>query len=130
LKTAVKCFIVTCAIRIARGQETKHNSMLIHVSRFQVWQNHIKELVERLFNYYKQEIEAEDSSILEEFRQIFEEDTANYKSYKTITKEITHSKFSSIDNYLIVHSWAEIKPLLYKAVQKIEGKIHKWYIGR
>ena len=41
LKTAIKCFIITCAIRIARGQENKHNSMLIHVSRFQAWQNHL-----------------------------------------------------------------------------------------
>ena len=56
LRLAIKCFIVTCAIRILRGQEHKHNSMLIHVSRFQSWQNHIKDLVERIFNYYKQEI--------------------------------------------------------------------------
>ena len=68
LRIAVKCFIVTCAIRIARGQGTRHNSMLIHVSRFQMWQNHIKELVENLFNYYKHEIEASDTAIYEEFR--------------------------------------------------------------
>ncbi|MDD4847851.1 MAG: Z1 domain-containing protein [Bacteroidales bacterium] len=122
LKTAVKCFIVTCAVRIARGQGTKHNSMLIHVSRFQVWQNAIKDLVEDLFNYYKHEIEANDNAILEEFRRIFEEDTATYKSYKTVTTEIQQSRLSNIDKFLIVHSWEEIKPLLFKAVQKIEIK--------
>ena len=122
LKTAVKCFIVTCAVRIARGQGTKHNSMLIHISRYQMWQNHIKDLVEDLFNYYKQEIEANDTAILEEFRQILENDTANYKSYKTVTTEIQQSIFNNIDTYLIVHSWKEIKPLLFKAVQKIEVK--------
>ncbi len=122
LKTALKCFIITCAIRIARGQATKHNSMLIHVSRFQIWQNHIKELVEQLFNYYKHEIEAGDKAIYEEFRRILEEDTANYKSYKTITTEIQQSKFGNIDKSLKIHSWKEIKPLLYKAVQKIEVK--------
>ena len=122
LKTALKCFIVTCAIRIARGQGIKHNSMLIHISRFQLWQNHIKELVENLFNYYKHEIEANDPAILEEFRRILEEDTANYKSYKTVTTEIQQSKFSDIDENLTVHSWEEIKPLLFKAVQKVEVK--------
>ncbi|HPW96583.1 MAG TPA: Z1 domain-containing protein [Paludibacteraceae bacterium] len=122
LKTAIKCFIVTCAIRIARGQETKHNSMLIHVSRYQIWQNHIKELVDQLFNYYKQEIEAEDPSILEEFRQILEVDTPDYNSYKTVTTKIQKSKYSNIDNDLTIHSWREIKPLLYAAVQKIEVK--------
>lgn len=122
LKTAVKCFIVTCAIRIARGQGSKHNSMLIHISRFQIWQNHIKELVEDLFNYYKHEIEANDPAIYEEFRQILEEDTANYNSYKTVTTKIQHSKYSDIDKNLTVRPWDEIKPLLYKAVQKIEVK--------
>jgi hypothetical protein len=122
LKTAVKCFIVTCAVRIARGQENKHNSMLIHISRFQIWQNHIKELVENLFNYYKHEIEAGDTAIYEEFRKILENDTANYKSYKTVTTEIQQSKFGDIDKNLTVHSWEEIKPLLYKAVQKVEIK--------
>jgi len=122
LKTAVKCFIITCAIRIARGQETKHNSMLIHISRFQLWQNTIKELIEYLFNYYKHEIEANDKSIYEEFRRILENDTADYKSYRTITTEIEQSKLSDIDKNLIFHSWEEIKPLLYNAVQKIEVK--------
>ena len=122
LKTAVKCFIVTCAIRIARGQETKHNSMLIHISRYQMWQNHIKDLIENLFNYYKHEIEADDTAILDEFRRILENDTANYKSYKTVTAEIQQSIFNNIDANLIVHSWEEIKPLLFKAVQKIEVK--------
>ncbi|MBK5719543.1 Z1 domain-containing protein [Dysgonomonas sp. Marseille-P4677] len=122
LKTAIKCFIVTCAIRIARGQGAKHNSMLIHISRFQMWQNHIKELVEDLFNYYKHEIEANDALILEEFRRVLENDTANYKSHKTVTTEIKQSKHGEIDKNLIVHSWEEIKPLLYKAVQKVEIK--------
>ena len=44
LKLAIKCFILTCAIRRARGQENKHNSMLIHVSRYQVWQNEIRDI--------------------------------------------------------------------------------------
>jgi hypothetical protein len=122
LKTAVKCFIVTCAVRIARGQGTKHNSMLIHVSRFQRWQNHIKELVEQLFNYYKHEIEAGDTVIYEEFRKILEDDAAFYKSYKTVTTEIQQSKFGNIDKNLTVHPWEEIKPLLFKAVQKVEVK--------
>lgn len=123
LKNAIKCFIVTCAIRIARGQEKKHNSMLIHISRFQIWQNHIKEIVEQQFIYYKNEIEANDSAIMEEFRRIFEVDTPSYKSFRTITNEIINSKkFSNIDTEIRLHNWSEIRPLLYKAVQKIEIK--------
>jgi hypothetical protein len=36
LEESIKCFILTCAVRWARGQEHQHNSMLVHVSRFQV----------------------------------------------------------------------------------------------
>lgn len=123
LKTAIKCFIITCSISIARGQENKHNSMLIHVSRFQAWQNHLKIIIDRLFKYYKSEIEANDPTIMEEFRQIFEEDTPTYRSYCSITREIMNSPvLSRVDNRMRLHTWDEIKPLLYRAVQKIEVK--------
>ena len=123
LMTAIKCFIMTCAIRIARGQDKKHNSMLIHITRFQSWQNHIKDIIEQQFKYYKSEIEANDPMIMEEFRRIFEEDTAFYKSYKTTSKEIIESKsYGKIDTQVKLHTWEEIRPLLYSAVQKIEVK--------
>ena len=122
LRHAIKCFIVTCAIRILRGQEHKHNSMLIHVSRFQSWQNHIKDLVARIFNYYKQEIEVGDKMVLEELRQVFEVDRDDYKSYKTTTQSILESKYKDIDDTLIVHDWEDVKGQLFKAVQKITVK--------
>ena len=123
LKTAIKCFIITCAIRAARGQEKKHNSMLIHITRFQSWQNHIKDIVEQQFRYYKSEIEANDPSIMEEFRRIFEEDNVDYKSYTTITEEILSSKsYYNIDSQIKQHTWEEIQSFLYPAVQKIEVK--------
>ena len=122
LRLAIKCFIVTCAIRNLRGQEHKHNSMLIHVSRFQSWQNHIKDLVTRIFNYYKQEIEVGDRMVFEELRQVFEDDKKDYKSYKTTTRSILESKYKDIDDELIVHDWEDIKGQLFKAVQKITVK--------
>ena len=96
--------------------------MLIHVSRFQLWQNHITDLAEKLFKYYKQEIEANDIAVLEEFRKILEVDSEDYKSYKTVTTEIQRLRFDDNDKNLTIHLWKEIKPLLYKAVQKIEVK--------
>lgn len=120
LQTAIKCFIVTCAIRIARGQEKKHNSMLIHISRYLIWQNSLKEVVENQFLFYRRGIEQEDSEIMEEFRCIFEEDTVNYISYCTTTHNILNSSFKDIDSKMKVHTWEEIKPYLYTAVQKIK----------
>lgn len=122
LKEAIKVFILVCAIRIKRGQENQHNSMLIHVSRFQRWQNSIKQLVEDQFRFYKQEIDANDSSTIEEFRSVFEEDKPGYKSMKTVSEEIMNSALRELDDSIQLHSWAEIQPLLYRAVQKIEVK--------
>ncbi|MDR1007325.1 MAG: Z1 domain-containing protein [Campylobacteraceae bacterium] len=120
LQTAIKCFIVTCAIRILRGQENKHNSMLIHVSRYLIWQNSLKETIEQLFNYYKRGIEQNDSGILEQFKQIFEVDTNDYTSYKTTTQNILSSSYKDIDSKMKVHTWEELKSKLYSAVQKIK----------
>lgn len=122
LKLAIRCFILTCAIRIARGQENKHNSMLIHVSRFMAWQNAIKELVDTQFTYYKNEIESNDSQILRVFQKDFEQDSSTYLSYKSVTKLIMNSDLKEVDTKMKIHSWDEIKPLLYRAIQKIEVK--------
>lgn len=122
LRFAIKSFILTCAIRILRGQEHKHNSMLIHISRFQSWQNHIKDVVTSIFNYYKQEIEVGDNMVLEELRKVYEVDNGIYKSFKTTTRSILDSKYKDIDDSLIIHEWEDVKSVLYKAVQKITVK--------
>ncbi len=122
LKTAIKCFIITCAIRRVRGQENEHNSMLIHVSRFQIWQAKIKELVENVFNFYRMGIEQNNSGIINELRKIFEEDADKYRSYLTITKQIINSKLSGIDPGISTCSWYEILPVLHPAASKIQVK--------
>lgn len=120
LKEAIKCFILTCAVRWARGQVHEHNSMLIHVSRFQVWQNHIKELVEKLFNYYKEELIYGDKDMEESFRRLYEEDANGFLSYKTITEKVLESSYKDPEIRHI--PWKEVLPCLRKAVKKIEIK--------
>ena len=120
LKEAIKCFILTCAVRWARGQERVHNSMLIHVSRYQAWQNHVKELVEKVFDYYKEELIYGDKGIEETFRQLYEKDERGYVSYKTITKEVMDSDYNDPEIRFV--PWIEVLPCLRKAVKKIEVK--------
>lgn len=120
LKQAIRVFIMVCAIRMARNQGNEHNSMLIHISRFILWQNHIKDLVENYFMYCKQEIEAKDKATFESFKKILEEDEDYYKSFQTTTNEILNSTNKNIDNQIRIHSWKEIEPFLNRAVQKIE----------
>ena len=120
LEEAIKCFILTCAVRWARGQEHEHNSMLVHVSRFQAWQNHIKDLVEEVFNYYKEELVYGDKRMEEMFRKLYEEDTPDFLSYKTITEMVLESTYK--DPEIRYVPWEEVRSCLRKAVNKIEVK--------
>lgn len=120
LKKAIRCFILTSAIRRLRGQTTVHNSMLIHVSRFQRWQDHVAELVENQLDYYRMSIDQNDTEILSEFRKTFEEDSVNYKSYVKVTDHIINSSLCKIDPNISCHLWEEILPHLNEAVTRIK----------
>ncbi len=119
LHLAIKSFIITCAIRHLRGQENVHNSMLIHVSRFIAWQKHIKELVENVFNFYRRGIEFNTPVIMEELRVVFENDTSDFKSYKTVTQQILNSGLSEIDSNIQIHSWEDVRSHLHEAASRI-----------
>jgi hypothetical protein len=45
LRVAIRSFMLTCAARLARGQKNEHNSMLIHVTRFNSTQAAVAEAV-------------------------------------------------------------------------------------
>lgn len=122
LKTAIKCFILTCAIRRLRGQTAVHNSMLVHVSRLRAWQHELKVLVENVFDFYRRGIEMKVASVLEEFRQTFEEDNENYKSYTTISSQILNSTLATIDGKIQVHNWGDVKLHLHEAASRIVVK--------
>lgn len=116
---AIRCFIITCAIRRLRGQTRVHNSMLIHVTRFQLWQARIKELVENQFDYYRRAIDQNDPATIELFRQTFEDDTQGYQSYKSISTSILSSDLREIDTHISIHSWNDVFTHLNDAVSRI-----------
>ncbi len=76
LKEALRCFILTCAARRARGQERKHNSMLVHVTRFQAVQEHAARLLRDELVGLQKRIEMHDGArrptVREELRELWE----------------------------------------------------------
>lgn len=120
LATAMKCFMLTCAVRRLRGQVDVHNSMLVHVSRLLSWQNHITRLVQNKFDYYRRGIEMSVPSIIEEMRIAYEEDAIDYKSFKTTSKLILESDLKSLDHYVQVHEWSDVLLHLNDAVSRIQ----------
>jgi len=122
LKRAIRCFIITCAIRRLRGQTTVHNSMLIHVSRFVLWQDHISELVSNQFIYYRRGIDQNDAVILNELKTTFEKDENGYKSYISVSQQILDSKLRNLDSQIQVHQWNGVLKHLNDAASRIEVK--------
>lgn len=120
LKKAVRCFILTCAVRRLRGSVGVHNSMLIHVTRFQNWQSIVTSVVQKLYDYYRMGINQNDADILEEFRVTFEDDSEGYKSYVTVSNQILASPLADIDPNIQVHSWSEVLSHLNDAASRIE----------
>jgi len=78
LARAIRCFILTCAIRRARGQTNKHNSMLVHVTRFQNVQNLTAKLVEDELIGLQRRLRDGDGhrqpTILHELKALWEEE--------------------------------------------------------
>lgn len=122
LKRAIRCFIISIAIRRLRGQTKAHNSMLIHVSRFVFWQDHIADLVSSQFIYYRRGIDQNDSEILDEFRSTFEQDDNDYRSFITVTNQILKSDLKNIDSQIQVHDWSEVLLNLNEAASRIQVK--------
>ncbi len=122
LKRSIRCFIITCAIRRLRGQTKMHNSMLVHVSLFPRWHDHIVELIEKQFNYYRRGIDQNDPAIVEEFRNTFETDDVDYKSYVTVSDQILNSKLTSLDSQIQLHTWEEVLFHLNDAASRIVVK--------
>ena len=119
LHQAIKCFILTCAIRRLRSHINVHNSMLIHVSRFISWQIRITEIVQNVFDFYKRGIEMNIPSVIEEMRQAFETDSETYRSFRTTSQLILDSRLANIDTNIRAHEWSEVLTHLYEAASRI-----------
>jgi hypothetical protein len=80
LKDAIKCFILSIALRNSRRNEQvnyplfqKHHSMLIHISRYTQWIDRTKKLVEKYIELIEPEIRAGNttSAIYKELERIW-----------------------------------------------------------
>jgi len=110
LHKAIRCFILVCAARLARGQGGKHNSMLIHVTRFVDVQNHVVELVRQELAGLKKRIEFGDGArrptIIDELRNRWEID------FVPISEALGEDAGPKV-------SWAEVEASLHAAAAKI-----------
>lgn len=128
LEEAIKCFIISIAIRLSRRPEMiqsilfhPHNSMLIHISRFSDWQCKTKYLIINNIDFLRtrlnnDSLEAQDS-IFKEFERIwikyFADPINNIREYLPDNYE---------DEYLTRKTFVEVRDLLVSAIHGIEVK--------
>ena len=114
LKKAIQSFVLTCAARSVRGQDKVHNSMLVHVTRYNSVQSHIAEIVGEYLDYLKKVIEhgpgRMSSSPLDELKDLWLTD------YMRTTLII-------LDNNAKIINWDALKGSLHQAASKIQVKI-------
>jgi hypothetical protein len=117
LKEAIRAFILCCAARIVRGQENEHNSMLVHVARFTAVQSEVAKQVKDELTSLQKRLRYGDSNapgkLEEEFEQLWKDDFVPTTS--SILSSIPDPQLKSV-------SWEEVKPLLHRAVSKIQVK--------
>jgi hypothetical protein len=128
LEEAVLCFILSIAIREKRKPEMMqsglfqcHHTMLIHISRFTLWQNKTAELLVTYVELIKGKVEndspTEENSIYFEFERLW------YKYYASIIESVKKYLPSDyIDEFLTPMVFKSIITYLPSAVAEIEVK--------
>jgi hypothetical protein len=119
MKNAMRAFVLGCAVRRLRGQDSEHNSMLIHVSRFVDVQVQIRDLVASELEKLQRRIRLKDGRpgsgehpIMAELRHLWETDLL-----PTTRQMVPEEKIPSWDEV-----WAHIPPAVDKiTIKTING---------
>ena len=128
LDEAIKCFIISIAIRLSRRSELvqsklfhPHNTMLIHISRFSDWQCTTKKLIIEKVNSLQKDLNNDDliskESIYKEFERIW---IKYYADAINNIKEYLPENYE--DEYLVRKSFFEVREFLVSAISGIDVK--------
>jgi hypothetical protein len=114
LRESISAFVLVCAARRARGQANEHNSMLIHVTRFQDVQNRVAGQVDEELRLLTDRIrygsQGAGQRVDEQLRALWERDF------------VPTSAWFPADQVVPV-SWAEVWAHVRAAAEKIQVRI-------
>ena len=114
LRRAVYAFILSCAGRRVRGHSGKHNSMLVHVTRYTVVQHAVFSQVERLLQQLRQRIVRGEGALtattVSDLRQMWEQDFL--PTTAAVRKQI-------VDPEMVGVSWEEVEEHLGRVISDI-----------
>jgi hypothetical protein len=114
VEEAIRCFVLSCALRGARGQEKKHQSMLIHVTRFVAVQRTVHDLVRKRINALASAMKSEGFTRNAEMKILKELWESDYvPTTATVKKRWQDSRIST-------PSWSEIEKRIPEVIPRIE----------
>tara|TARA_B110001469_G_C9648403_1_gene329364 strand:+ start:2025 stop:5195 length:3171 start_codon:yes stop_codon:yes gene_type:complete len=128
LKDAIACFILAVAIRDSRKSRiintplyNKHNTMLVHISRFITWQNKTKDLIEKEINHLSSRLLSEspksEDSVYKYFERLW------FKYYAVIIENIgEYLPHEHKDEFIAPLSFPSILSLLPSAIDGVQVK--------
>lgn len=117
LRKAVESFLLACAVRRLRGQGSEHSSMLIHVSRFNSVQSHVREQVEQYVNGLRQKLSRRigHEETLARLKELWTED------FLPATSEVRKTKLGDIPAGDPI--WTELEEVIPDALADIEVRM-------
>jgi hypothetical protein len=112
LSEAISAYVLACAARRARGQVNEHNSMLIHVTRFQDVQNRVADQVGEQLRLLRDRIRYGDANapVEEELRRLWERDFVRTTAWFP-ADQVSRVSWSQV--------WAQVRP----ASEKIQVRV-------
>ena len=117
LQRAVKAFILSCAVRSARGQRDKHMSMLVHVTRFVDVQ---KQVVELLQDYMFDIKSLLDTETTQQYRYLMEDLVDLWANdFQPTTLKMNQIEATIGQSYKAV-TWEQVREHLREAANRIE----------
>jgi hypothetical protein len=117
LKKAIKVFVMSCAARMARGQNNEHKSMLVHVTRFTAVQGRLRDLVLAELTKLQNLLEFGNGNssvqLVDELQKIWDEEQLSVTS---CIQELVD------DPQIVKLEWIQVEEQLYDAAAKIQIK--------
>lgn len=113
LKTAIKSFIISCAIRRHRGQVKSHNSMLVHVALYVAWIDRVADIVNNLVGEYRNQINSGQGALIQDLRHLFETDFVN--TTKNVIENLSYK-----DSTITSCEWEEVEFHLKDILKRID----------
>lgn len=114
---AVHSFILSCAVRVLRGQGSQHSSMLVHVTRFNLVQQHVHRQVQGYVHGLRQRFRrrTDYQTALAELKRLWETDfvSTSLDVAKQIAEEPSHSSTS----------WPDIEGVLLSVLEEIDVRM-------